>query len=58
MGDAEVKNTSYDAKMNRYAISFETSRDVEFTIEYKSLNNFNSSPGVQEYVSTHSKFTE
>ncbi|QIW20990.1 spore coat protein C [Bacillus thuringiensis] len=56
--DAEVKNTSYDAKMNSYAISFETSRDGEFTIEYKSPNNFNISPGVQAYLSKHSKFTE
>ncbi|MES5957002.1 spore coat protein C [Bacillus fungorum] len=56
--DAEVKNTSYDAKMNSYAISFETSRDGEFTIEYKSPNNFNISPGVQEYLSKHYKFTE
>ncbi|MGR5993414.1 YfjL-like protein [Bacillus cereus] len=56
--DAEVKNTSYDAKMNSYAISFETSRDGDFTIEYKSPNNFNISPGVQEYLSKHSKFTE
>ncbi|MFV8517499.1 spore coat protein C [Bacillus sp. SBS7] len=56
--DAEVKNTSYDAKMNSYAISFETSTDGEFTIEYKSHNNFNISPGVQDYLSKHSKFTE
>lgn len=56
--DAEVKNTSYDAKMNSYAISFETSTDGEFTIEYKSPNNFNISPRVQEYLSKHSKFTE
>ncbi|MES5864600.1 spore coat protein C [Bacillus cereus group sp. RP32] len=56
--DAEVKNTSYDAKMNSYAISFETSKDGEFTIEYKSPNNFNISSGVQEYLSKHSKFTE
>ncbi|EJR68091.1 hypothetical protein IIO_00410 [Bacillus cereus VD115] len=56
--DAEVKNTSYDAKMNSYAISFETSTDGEFTIEYKSPNNFNISPEVQEYLSKHSKFTE
>ncbi|TKH19516.1 spore coat protein C [Bacillus wiedmannii] len=56
--DAEVKNTSYDAKMNSYAISFETSKDGEFTIEYKSPNNFNISPGVQEYLSKHSKFIE
>ena len=56
--DAEVKNTSYDAKMNSYAISFETSKDGEFTIEYKSPNNFNISPGVQAYLSKHSKFTE
>ena len=46
--DAEVKNTSYDAKMNSYAISFETSRDGDFTIEYKSPNNFNIS---QEFKS-------
>lgn len=56
--DAEVKNTSYDAKMNSYAISFETSKDGEFTIEYKSPNNFNISSGVQAYLSKHSKFTE
>ncbi|PQZ58410.1 MULTISPECIES: spore coat protein C [Bacillus] len=56
--DAEVKNTSYDAKMNSYAISFETNTDGEFTIEYKSPNNFNISPGVQEYLSKHYKFTE
>ncbi|MEK4502700.1 YfjL-like protein [Bacillus sp. FSL R12-0069] len=56
--DAEVKNTSYDAKMNSYAISFETSTDGKFTIEYKSPNNFNISPGVQDYLSKHSKFTE
>ncbi len=56
--DAEVKDTSYDAKMNSYAISFETSTDGEFTIEYKSPNNFNISPGVQEYLSNHYKFTE
>ncbi|HDR3490894.1 spore coat protein C [Bacillus wiedmannii] len=56
--DAEVKNTSYDAKMNSYAISFETSKDGEFTIEYKSPNNFKISPGVQAYLSKHSKFTE
>ncbi|KIV70070.1 spore coat protein C [Bacillus mycoides] len=56
--DAEVKNTSYDAKMNSYAISFETSKDGEFTIEYKGSNNFNISPGVQEYLSKHYKFTE
>ncbi|CAM4091835.1 spore coat protein C [Bacillus paramycoides] len=56
--DAEVKNTSYDAKMNSYAISFETSKDGEFAIEYKSPNNFNISPGVQAYLSKHSKFTE
>ncbi|WP_237981661.1 spore coat protein C [Bacillus thuringiensis] len=56
--DAEVKNTSYDAKMNSYAISFETSKDGEFTIEYKSPNNFNISPGMQAYLSKHSKFTE
>ncbi|PFK24220.1 spore coat protein C [Bacillus cereus] len=56
--DAEAKNTSYDAKLDSYAISFETSTDGEFTIEYKSPNNFNISPGVQEYLSKHSKFTE
>ncbi|PHF90297.1 spore coat protein C [Bacillus wiedmannii] len=56
--DVEVKNTSYDAKMNSYAISFETSKDGEFTIEYKSPNNFNISPGVLAYLSKHSKFTE
>ncbi|HDR8185331.1 TPA: spore coat protein C [Bacillus thuringiensis] len=56
--DAEVKNASYDAKMNSYAISFETSKDRDFTIEYKSPNNFNISPGVQESLSKHSKFTE
>ncbi|ATI49695.1 MULTISPECIES: spore coat protein C [Bacillus cereus group] len=56
--DAEVKNTSYDAKMNSYAISFETNKDGEFTIEYKSPNNFNISPEVQAYLSKHSKFTE
>ncbi|EOO17247.1 MULTISPECIES: hypothetical protein [Bacillus] len=56
--DAEVKNTSYDAKMNSYAISFETSTDGEFTIEYKSPNNFNISPGVQEYLSKHYKLTK
>ncbi|AXK20564.1 spore coat protein C [Bacillus sp. COPE52] len=56
--DAEVKNTSYNAKTNSYAISFETSTDGEFTIEYKSPNNFNISSGVQEYLSKHSKFTE
>ncbi|PFL69682.1 spore coat protein C [Bacillus cereus] len=56
--DAEVKNTSYDAKMNSYAISFETSRDGEFTIEYKSPNNFHISPGVQAYLSKNSQFTE
>ncbi|MBJ7993793.1 spore coat protein C [Bacillus sp. SIMBA_074] len=56
--DAEVKNTSYNAKMNSYAISFETSVDGEFTIEYKSPNNFNISPGVQEYLSKHYKFAE
>ncbi|MGN7891699.1 spore coat protein C [Bacillus sp. 22475] len=56
--DAAVKNTSYDAKMNSYAISFETSRDGEFTIEYKSPNNFNISPEVQEYLSKHYKFTK
>ncbi|MBE7102372.1 spore coat protein C [Bacillus cereus] len=56
--DAEVKNTSYDAKMDSYAISFETSTDGELTIEYKSPNNFNISPGVQEYLSKHYKFTE
>ncbi len=44
--------------MNSYAIAFETSRDGEFTIEYKSPNNFNISPGVQAYLSKHSKFTE
>ncbi len=44
--------------MNSYAIAFETSGDGEFTIEYKSPNNFNISPGVQKYLSTHSKFTE
>ncbi|OJE34239.1 spore coat protein C [Bacillus proteolyticus] len=56
--DVEVKNTSYDAKMDSYAVSFETSGDGEFTIEYKSPNNFNISPGVQEYLSKHYKFTE
>ncbi|MCW9131690.1 spore coat protein C [Bacillus paramycoides] len=56
--DAEVKNTSYDSKMDSYAISFETSTDEEFTIEYKSPNNFNITPGVQEYLSKHYKFTE
>ncbi|EMA7396564.1 spore coat protein C [Bacillus cereus] len=56
--DAEVKNTSYDAKMNSYAIAFETNKDGEFTIEYKSPNNFNISPKVQAYLSKHSKFTE
>ncbi|PEM54278.1 spore coat protein C [Bacillus wiedmannii] len=56
--DAEVKNTSYDAKMNSYAIAFETNKDGEFTIEYKSPNNFNISPEVQAYLSKHSKFTE
>ncbi|TCJ85530.1 UNVERIFIED_ORG: hypothetical protein EDC93_101178 [Bacillus cereus] len=56
--DAEVKKTSYDAKMNSYAISLETSKDGDFTIEYKSPNNFHISPGVQEYLSKHSKFTE
>jgi hypothetical protein len=56
--DAEVKNTSYDSKMDSYAISFETSKDGEFTIEYKSSNNFNISPGVQEYLSKYYKFTE
>ncbi|EJP88374.1 hypothetical protein [Bacillus cereus] len=56
--DAEVKNTSYDAKMDSYAISFETSADGDFTIEYKSPNIFNISPGVQEYLSKHYKFTE
>ena len=54
----EVKNTSYDSKMDSYAISFETIEDGEFTIEYKSPNNFNISPGVQEYLSKHYKFTE
>ncbi|WP_242273347.1 spore coat protein C [Bacillus cereus group sp. BfR-BA-01310] len=56
--NAEVKNTSYDSKMDSYAISFETSADGEFTIEYKSPNNFNISPEVQEYLSKHYKFTE
>lgn len=56
--DAEVKNTSYDAKMNSYAIAFDTNKDGEFTIEYKSPNNFNISPEVQAYLSKHSKFTE
>ncbi|HDR3885728.1 TPA: spore coat protein C [Bacillus cereus] len=56
--DAKVKNTSYDAKMDSYAIAFETIEDGEFTIEYKSPNNFNISPGVQEYLSKHYKFTE
>ncbi|MBE5104494.1 spore coat protein C [Bacillus thuringiensis] len=56
--NAKVKNTSYDAKMDSYAISFETSGDGEFTIEYKSPNHFNISPGVQEYLSKYSKFTE
>ncbi|ALQ70084.1 spore coat protein C [Bacillus cereus] len=56
--DAEVKNTSYDAKMNSYAIAFETNKDGEFTIEYKSSNNFYISPEVQAYLSKHSKFTE
>ena len=37
---------------------FKTSTDGEFTIEYKSPNNFNISPGVQDYLSKHSKFTE
>ncbi|CAH2461542.1 MULTISPECIES: hypothetical protein [Bacillus] len=56
--NAKVKNTSYDSKMDSYAISFETNEDGEFTIEYKSPNNFNISPGVQEYLSKHYKFTE
>lgn len=56
--DAKVKNTSYDAKMDSYAIAFETIEDGEFTIEYKSPNNLNISPGVQEYLSKHYKFTE
>lgn len=56
--DAEVKSTSYDAKMNSYAIAFDTNKDGEFTIEYKSPNNFNISPEVQAYLSKHSKFTD
>ncbi|MEK4709043.1 YfjL-like protein [Bacillus sp. FSL R10-2780] len=56
--NAKVKDTSYDSKMNSYAISFETNEDGEFTIEYKGPNNFNISPGVQEYLSKHYKFTE
>ncbi|MFL0402105.1 spore coat protein C [Bacillus nitratireducens] len=56
--DAKVKNTSYDSKMDSYAIAFETIEDGEFTIEYKGPNNFNISPGVQEYLSKHYKFTE
>ncbi|MEK7014580.1 YfjL-like protein [Bacillus sp. FSL R9-9410] len=56
--NTKVKDTSYDSKMNSYAISFETNTDGEFTIEYKSPNNFNISPGVQEYLSKHYKFTE
>ena len=50
--DAEVKNTSYDAKMNSYAISFETSRDGDFTIEYKSPNNFNISRSSRVFKQT------
>ncbi|EEL68720.1 Spore coat protein C [Bacillus mycoides] len=44
--------------MDSYAIAFETIEDGEFTIEYKGSNNFNISPGVQEYLSKHYKFTE
>ena len=50
--DAEVKNTSYDAKMNSYAIAFETNKDGEFTIEYKSPNNFNISPSTSIFKQT------
>ncbi|HDR7792248.1 TPA: spore coat protein C [Bacillus luti] len=56
--DAEVKNASYDSKMDSYAVSFETSTDGGFTIDYKGPNNFNISPGVQEYLSKHYKFTD
>ncbi|MED0967278.1 spore coat protein C [Bacillus paramycoides] len=56
--NAKVKNTSYDSKMDSYAVSFETNEDGEFTIEYIGPNRFNISPGVQEYLSKHYKFTE
>ncbi|MDD1368834.1 hypothetical protein PTB13_12645, partial [Bacillus sp. MHSD17] len=56
--DMATIRLSYDAKMNSYAIAFETNKDGEFTIEYKSPNNFNISPEVQAYLSKHSKFTE
>lgn len=56
--DAKVKSPSYDSKMDSYAIAFETNKDGEFTIEYKGPNHFNISPGVQEYLSKHYKFTE
>ncbi|MCM3735262.1 spore coat protein C [Bacillus cytotoxicus] len=56
--DAKIKDTSYNQKMNSYDISFETNEGKNFTIEYKGPNRFDISPGVQEYLSKHSKVTE
>ncbi|WP_051094779.1 YfjL-like protein [Bacillus sp. 123MFChir2] len=56
--DAKIKGTSYDHKMDSYEISFETNKGKNFTIEYKGPNRFDISPGVQEYLSQHSKITK
>ncbi|MDM5190221.1 spore coat protein C [Bacillus sp. DX4.1] len=56
--DAEVKNTSFNGKMGTYTISFETNEGEHFDIGYKGPNHFDISPGVQEYLSKHYKFTE
>ena len=53
--DAEIKDTSYNHKMDSYEISFETNEGKDFMIEYKGPNRFDISPGVQEYLSQHSK---
>ena len=56
--DAKVKGTSYNHKMDSYEVSFETNKGENFTIEYKGPNRFDISPGVQEYLSQHSKTTK
>lgn len=55
---AKVKDTSYNHKMDSYEISFETNEGKDFIIEYKGPNRFDISPGVQEYLSQHSKITK
>lgn len=56
--DAKIKDTSYNHKMDSYEVSFKTNEGKDFTIEYKGQNRFDISPGVQEYLSQHSKITK